>query len=582
MLKSIFVTILLLFATNLVSASPVSEIRNFNVTSLDEILHIEKGFTATSTAWSPDGQNLLVTYSKWIPPSKNIVKHYLLDTNSHVFREIDYGINESDTNGIMAAKWTPSGDKIYFGVSRFDPTNSGNCFIICNPDGTNMRCVGTNFTNLSNIVDNFGSIGYQRNLKWSPDSSKIVFEWEKPGNNFTGVYVANGNGTNAHELPSRASTRDSEPIWYDSDKILLATNEGTVALINEINEMIQTFQPENKDKIYWAFSLSPDKKKIIFASGSPPSGSPGNRLHTCISNIDGSNLKGNISHDENLWESESWQPNGSLLLVNQKGILYIIEGKENYKHPLYKGNASEPQWFPDGKRILFVENENKLYSIEIDGTNLSYITNFGLTSSYFWNLLDWNPFEKNKKISISPSGDIIVFTSALYPDTGKIIENEPGPSKCQNIAAPLFIVNSNGSNSIRLTPSIKGKHEIFKEWSSNGKQFTIGSILFSSDSDWDYGESSLVELNPGNFSSVWKSLPVKKILENEGPSTTYKIQSNKSSSTNTSQATENQNCAGAPRCKQRGMSAPALSITAFYLKSIILICLYACFSSSFP
>ena len=44
----------------------------------------------------------------------------------------------------------------------------------------------------------------------------------------------------------------------------------------------------------------------------------------------------------------------------------------------------------------------------------------------------------------------------------------------------------------------------------------------------------------------------------------------------------NQNCAGAPRCKQRGMYAPALSITAFYLKSIIFICLYACFSSSFP
>jgi hypothetical protein len=26
----------------------------------------------------------------------------------------------------------------------------------------------------------------------------------------------------------------------------------------------------------------------------------------------------------------------------------------------------------------------------------------------------------------------------------------------------------------------------------------------------------------------------------------------------------NQNCAGAPRCKQRGMSAPALPITIFY------------------
>lgn len=336
MLRNIMVIIFfLLFATNIASANPVSEDSNLSVTPLDEILQIEEGFIATSTEWSPDGQYLLVTCYKWVPPSNSVVKHYLLDTNSHTFGEINYGINGSDTNGILQAKWIPSGDKVYFEVSRIDETNSGYCYIICNPDGTNLRCIGTNYTDLSYILKNLGDIGYQKNLNWNPDSGKIVFEWEKPGNQSTGVYVVDGSGINAHELPSATYP---QPTFYDSNRILIVTDEGTISLINNSGNLLQDFRPENKNERYCAFSLSPDRKKIMFAAGSLDS----YNLHTYISNIDGSNLKGNISYNENLWVNESWQPNGSLLLVNQNRNLYVVEGDENNKRLLYEGNASEP------------------------------------------------------------------------------------------------------------------------------------------------------------------------------------------------------------------------------------------------
>lgn len=164
------IILLLLFATNEALASQVSEDLNFNVTSLDKILHTE-GFTTMSTAWSPNGQYLLVTDSKSEPPSNSVIKHFILDTNSHTFGEINYSIDESDTNGILDAKWTPSGDKIYFGVSRIELKKSGYCYIVCNPDGTNLRAVGTNYTDLSDIMKNLGNIGFQRNLHWSPDDS---------------------------------------------------------------------------------------------------------------------------------------------------------------------------------------------------------------------------------------------------------------------------------------------------------------------------------------------------------------------------------------------------------------------------
>ena len=515
-------------------ANPTSGNPNLNVTSLDKILNLEKGVVTTSTAWSPDGRYLLITCSKWVPPSKNIVKHYLLDMNSHTFGEINYGISESDTNGILGAKWIPSEDKIYFGVSRVDRTSSGYCFVICNPDGTNLKCVGTNYTDLSTVMKNIGDIGFQRNLNWNPDFSKIVFEWQKPGDASTGVYIADRNGTNTREL---SSATYPQPVWYDSDKIFIVMDDGNVELINENGDLVQTFQPENKDEKYWEFSLSPDRKKILLVSGLPGSFD----LQTYISNTDGSNLKGNVSYydgtDERILTKEYWQPDGSLLLVNQNGNLYLVEGDENKKSLLYKGNASEPQWFTDGKKILFVEDKNKLYSIDVNGTDLTFITSLGLTSSYFWDLF-WDPLDKAKQFSISPSGNVIVFTSALYPDTGKIIENEPGPSKCQNIAASLFIVNSNGSNLTQITPTIKGRHDILREWGPNGERLTIGSIIFSSDSSWDYKENSLVELSATNSCSIWKNMPVKEIIGGEDVNSVDKVKNIKSSSINTSQVTE--------------------------------------------
>lgn len=246
--------------------------------------------------------------------------------NSHTYGEINYGIKEFSSYSIPKAEWAPSGERIYLRVSKnAGPTDSGNCFIVCNPDGTNLKGVGTNFTDLSNIIENLGNIGFQNNIKWSPDCSKIVFDWEKPAN-ISGIYLANGNGTNIHEIRSEAS----QSAWCDSNKICFVTYEGTLVLTNDNGNLIQIFQPENKDERYVRFSLSPDSEKIIIVS------MVGNDLfQTYISNADGLKLKKHISDIDGSLLTESvavvWQPNGSILLVNQNKSLYIIEGDENNK-----------------------------------------------------------------------------------------------------------------------------------------------------------------------------------------------------------------------------------------------------------
>ena len=533
MLKNIFTTAILLslLTMNVTSANLTSQDSNISVTSPDKILNIRDGFSISSTAWNPNGHYLLITCSKSISRSNNVHKHYLLDTNSYTFGEIDYGVKEFNSYSIPKAEWSPSGDRIYFRISKFaGPTDSGGCFIVCNPDGTNLRCLGTNYTSLSDVIENLENIGIQNNLKWNPDSSKIVFEWQKPGDASTGVYIADGNGTNTREL---SSATYPQPVWFDSNKVFVLTSDGTVELIDGNGDSIQTFYPENKNEHYCAFLLSPDKKKIMFASGLPGS----YNLQTYISNTDGSKLRGNVSHygdtDVHILTKEYWQPNGSLLLVNQNGSLYIVEGDENNKRLLYEGNATKPQWFPDGKKILFVENKNKLYSIDSDGSNLTFITNFGLTTSYFWSL-----YNEAKQFSISPSGDIIAFTSALYPDTGKIIEYEPDPSTRQNIAVPLFIVNSDGSNLTQVTSTMKGRYDIFGEWSPSGKQFTTDPMQLSDNPNQDNDGSFLIELEARNSSSVWKNMPVKKVIGYEESGTVDKVQINEPYSKNTSQVAE--------------------------------------------
>jgi len=264
---------------------------------------------------------------------------------------------------------------------------------------------------------------------WSPDGSKVVFSWEKPEDCLAEVYLANGNGTNILELRSKAE----KPSWNNSEEVFFVLQEGAVVLADYKGNVIRTFQPENEGEECVSFSLSPDKEKIIVTSKVE-----NGYFQTYISDIDGSKLKKYVSYasDTNSEESTvSWQPDGSLVVVNKKGNLYIQEGEEHEERLLYEGNTSNPLWFPDGKKILFVENENQLYSIDMDGTDLSFITNFGLTTSYFWSFFGASQF------SISPSGNIIAFTSSLDPANGKILENEPIPSTRQNIAAPLFIIN---------------------------------------------------------------------------------------------------------------------------------------------
>ena len=521
-MKKVVFTVLILFCmVGIALATPTDEYTNISSIKINDLLQVEEGFGASVSKWSPDGQYLLVSCSKSISMFEAINKHYLIDVENKSFGEIDYGITEDESKYISSGiRWVPSGDKIYFATSkRGGPGNYGGTIVICNPDGTDLRAIGSpNITTLSKVIENLGEGRMYRNLKISPDCNKVAFEYEDPENFLGDLWIENIDGTKSFELRSKSKNI----IWYDSTTVFFSTRTGYVMVTDDNGNSIQAFSPDNKNEKYGWFTLSPDKQKMTLHSRSED-----NEYYNYISNIDGSNLI----------ESEigSWQPNGSLMLLNQNGSLFILEGKNHSKRFLYEGDATQPQWFPDGNKILFIENEKQIYSIDVDGTNLTFITDIGLTSHHVWDTWEW------EQISISPSGDMIVFTSALNPSTHELIDIEPSVNKLEYIPAPLFIINSDGTNLTQLTPALKGKHDFFGEWSPDEKMFTANFIQFSKDGN-EHGGAYLFSLDGTNLSSEWKEMPAIQVIGNNNlvqVNSTDQLNENPVSDEPTSNETEN-------------------------------------------
>ncbi|MCM1987853.1 TolB family protein [Methanococcoides seepicolus] len=147
--------------------------------------------------------------------------------------------------------------------------------------------------------------------------------------------------------------------------------------------------------------------------------------------------------------------------------------------------------------------------MDSDGTNISFIADIGLTTHHIWDTYEW------EQISISPTGERIAFTSALYQN-GELIDLEPSLKKAKNVAAPLFIINSDGTNLTQLTPSLKGRHDFLDRWSPDGKILTADFIHFSENGNM-HGSPYLISLDDQDIANGWKETPVRQIIGSDNP-----------------------------------------------------------------
>ena len=274
---------------------------------------------------------------------------------------------------------------------------------------------------------------YCKNSPEDPDGSStdgtnngvIVFSSDRDGNHE--IYIMAEDGSGQTRLTNHEST-DMFPIW------------------------------------------TPNGEKISFISGRDG----GFGIYTM--NPDGSNLQRigqGLRH--------SWLPDGSQLVAEANDGstwgLYLMnsDGSERRKLIEAEYSMSHPSWAPTGDKIAFTVTDNgqDIYTADIDGSNLTRLTDNGFSFSPSW----------------SPDGSLIAYNSG---------GNNLG----------IWLMNSDGSNQRRLSSLIS--RDEFPSWSPDGGKIVFECDLYNNQEDifiLNADGKNLVRLTNNNYNDLgpsWK------------------------------------------------------------------------------
>jgi TolB protein len=251
----------------------------------------------------------------------------------------------------------PTNGRIVFG--RFDPAQGDTVLYTANPDGSHVL----------KLRSEAHECPY-----WSPDSKRIT----------TTDAVMNGDGTGFHTLGiphgpvlvgcgvwSPDGKRLVAEGWNDTD----ASQTGLYSLRSADGGDARqlTTSPFGHDI---PIGFAPDGSSIAF-SRDGPNGSP-SQLY--LADPDGSHVRplGALAVS-----GGDWAPDGRSILVTSSGRLYSVDVATGQATPhTIVGNPTvnlgDPQWSPDGTRILFrmkASTQFDLYTMRPDGTDVLQITN---------------------------------------------------------------------------------------------------------------------------------------------------------------------------------------------------------------
>ena len=250
---------------------------------------------------------------------------------------------------------------------------------------------------------------------------------------------------------------------------------------------------------------SPNGKSIVFERKlpCPPDGSQGDGLDQTCDRIytagrDGKGLKALVPCGFDVSKpfpgtcvgarAPAWSPDGSKIafryalsdddytdsFTTNIGIWIVnTDGTRRRQVTQRKPGSSwdrEPQWSPDGRKLVFVRDDLKrkaeaLFTVNIDGTRLSQVTPWSLNAG---GRPDWSPDGKWIVVTAGPNGSENVYkvhpdgtgltnltrqrasgyhhlSSTFSPD-GRMIVSARTPGTGPESAADIVVMNADGSN----------------------------------------------------------------------------------------------------------------------------------------
>jgi len=201
----------------------------------------------------------IVTNFKWAPDSNRIAVE-IQEDESYWFGLIDLQLNtfsprKSQNQNVKIGGWSPDGEWIVFfsvekgnqGIRRSNPNGVDDIAVSTGPDSNPQyspdgrsiafnRLGETGAMNLvitdingGNVVNLAPDILNKTQFEWAPDSKRIVFVGESPGN--AEIYTVEPDGDHLSKLTSNRLT-DAAPHWSRNGKSILFLSEsaGTFSL----------------------------------------------------------------------------------------------------------------------------------------------------------------------------------------------------------------------------------------------------------------------------------------------------------------------------------------------------------------
>lgn len=466
----VIITISLLFLSDTVSAVTNNTFKSEEVISITDIVKphtlnaskevsLKPGSFYIQGFWSHDGGKILIRAVVSLSQYEEISEIYVMNADGTALKKV-VSSRLMNTRGARIANpvWSPSGDKIVFQLTQ----PKGSLLAVVNPDGTGLKVIGTDFSDMESILAFLPEAGWwQRKLKWSPDMTKVAFEFEgekeSAGLN-TYIYTADADGSNLRQLYSDASNRN--PVWSnDSKKIIFATLEEQSSLIRINIDGTDLKYLSNGTK-YGSYQWSPDDSRILYLASKEIDGKEQWDLY--VVNADGTGTREIMSGS---WiENPSWSPDGSKILFQSNTNVFTVDADGTN----LKGDINMFGLNPNGEKIAFMDKYS-LYTMNPDGTGKTLLA-----------LRGWGEFFQQPVYAWNPSGDKIVFSAMIDPATEKqmdfdtLLAKSDSYARSDSSAAHIFLSNPDGTELVQLTAK-EPYNVITGGWSPDGSRLIVAS-----------------------------------------------------------------------------------------------------------